>query len=423
MIKLTEKFHLGWVIVVGGFLCSVSFGISRHLYPYVVPTMEANLNLPHEAMGNIASVYFIAYASTTFVWGILTDRIGPRKCILSGMVLIVIGLYGMGLTSSVVVGSLFYFLCGAGGAAQFVPLASLMSRWFGGTRRGTVLGIAMSGLGAITLLLGFVVPMILTSYSWQWSWWLAAAFVLVLAIICWFIIEDSPAKKSLDDIGTSKEEFSTPRQHITDDPHRTKLGTSVRQLLKRGTVWNLAGLYFTRGIAYVAFTTFAVTYLAETGWEADAAARVFAMWGALAMFGQPAWGIIADHLTKKYAFAIALALEAIGLFVFLGGNPTGAYIAAAIIGFADVGIPTIMAASMADYYEPRIIGTAFGFITLTFSIGAIIGPTLGGVLADRTGTLGTTILLSLGAIILSFILSLVLKKPTKKGGLFTGHLS
>ena len=90
--------------------CQVSLGISRHLYPYVLPSMEAEMGLLHERMGNIASAYFIGYAIMTFVWGIFTDRIGPRKCMLMGQAVIICGLVGMGFVSTPVVGSFFYFL-------------------------------------------------------------------------------------------------------------------------------------------------------------------------------------------------------------------------------------------------------------------------------------------------------------------------
>lgn len=414
-MKITNRFHYGWITVVGVFLCYLSWGVSRHLYPYVLPTMEAELNLLHQSMGNIASAYFVAYASMTFVWGILADRIGPRKCMLIGMVIILIGLTGMGFMSSVIVGSLSYFLCGAGAAGQSVPGLRLISDWFGRARRGIAIGITMAGGGAITVVLGFVVPVILASYSWQWSWWIGAAFVFIVAAICWFLLVNTPAEKGLGRIGASNKELSAQtRQHIKENPEQIEPRVPIRHVLKRGTVWNLAGIYFAYGIGYAVFMTFAVAFLEEIGWGVEAAAAVFAIWAALHIPSYILWGAVADRLTKKYIFAMVLALQAIGLFIFLGGNPVGCYVAAGIIGFGNSGVPVTMASSVADYYESTIVGTTFGLITLVFGIAAIIGPTLGGALADRTGTLSTAILLSLGATILSFVLALVLKKPPKR---------
>jgi len=135
-VNLSNRFYYGWVIVIGAFLCYMGWGVSRYLYPYVLPTIEAELNLTHEPMGIIASTYFFAYTIMTFVWGIIADRIGPRKCMLMGLTIIFIGLSCMGFMSSPITGSLSYLLCGAGAAGIAVPVVPLISNWFGKQRRG-----------------------------------------------------------------------------------------------------------------------------------------------------------------------------------------------------------------------------------------------------------------------------------------------
>ena len=412
---LPSLFHYGWVIVIGAFLAYTCWGISRHLFPYILPNMEAELNLAHEPMGNIASVYFIAYTIMSFVWGTIADKIGPRRCMLIGQVSILVGLTGMGFMSSLTAGFLFYFLCGAGAAGQSVPIVRLLSDWFGGARRGTAIGIAMAGGGTVTVVLGVAVPIILASYSWRWNWWIGAAFVLIVAVVCWFLLVNTPSEKGLTPKGANREEPSQSwRQDETGNPGQIAPKVTIRHILKRGTVWNLGGIYFIHGITYSIFMTFAVAYLKEIGWGVKAAAGVLATWGALQIAGPIIWGIAADRLTKKYLLAITLALEVMGLFIFLGSSTVGGYVGAAIIGFGTVGIPTIIAAAMADYYEPTTVGATFGFITLIFGIGAIVGPTIGGALGDATGTLLTAITLALGALILAFVLTLVLKRPPKR---------
>jgi len=313
-----------------------------------------------------------------------------------------------------VIAFLCYPLCGAGAAGISVPMVPLISHWFGGARRGTALDIANAGCGTATVVLGFVVPMILVSYSWQWSWWIGGAFVLVIAIICRFLLVDSPAEKGLTSVGANNEGLSSsPGQQIIDNPEQIETKTTIRNILKQGTAWNLGGIYFTYGVGYVIFMTFTVAYLREIGWGIEASAAVFALWGALAIPSCIIWGAVADRIAKKYVFAIVLALQAVGLYAFLGGSPAGCYAGAAIIGFGNGGVPVAMGASIADYFKPTTIGTSYGLLTLIFGIACIISPTIGGALADRTGTLSTALLLSLGAIILSFVLALLLKKPPK----------
>jgi sugar phosphate permease len=410
-MKVTSRFYYGWIIVVGASLAYACFGISRQLYPFVLPTMEAALNLTHGPMGNISSAYFIGLAITTFVWGILTDMIGPRKCLLMGMVILFVGLVGMGFMSSLIVGCLFYFICGVAAAGINVPMVTVISHWFAGARRGIAFGIAMAGTGLITLVLGLLVPIILANYSWQWSWWFCALFVLFATSIYWFLLVDTPAAKGLADAGADRpESLASSRPHIKKDP---EFNMTIRGILKRGTVWNLAGIFFTHGIGYIILITFGVAYIEEAGWGVRTAAGAFAIWGALGIPSPIIWGIVADRLAKKYVLTIVMALQSISMILFLGSTIARYYIGAAVAGFANIGIPIVIAASMADYYEPAIIGTTFGFVTMAFGIGAILGPTIGGVLADATGTLSTAILLGLGAMVAGFILALVLKKPPK----------
>lgn len=409
-----RNLHYGWIIVFAGFLSQLSITTSRNLYTYLLPDMKAEFYALNEPMGNIASAYFVGYAIMTFVWGIFTDRIGPRKCMLMGQGIIVIGMAGMGTISSPYIGIFFYFLIGCGAAALFVPLASLMPRWFVPRLRGMALGFATAGMGVMTLVLGFTVPTVLAALSWRWGWWIASALILVLGIAIRSLLVDSPAQKGLGRVGSSREEILAAQQEIT---HNTQplSRLSFKRILNQWSVWNLAGIYFMRGVSYTIFITFAVAYLKELGWDARAAAAVFALWGAFAIPSPIVWGIIADRLAKKYVITIALALEVVGIVVFLSGHTAGRYIGAAITGFADIGIPTLMASAMADYYQPRVIGTTFGLITLIFAVGCIIGPSLGGALADATGTLHTAMLLSLGTIALSLVLALVLKKPPRHG--------
>ena len=413
-MNVSNRFHYGWVIAFGAFLCYMCWGVSRYLYPYVLPTIEAELNLTHEPMGIIASTYFFAYTIMTFVWGIIADRIGPRKCMLIGLAIIFIGLSCMGFMLSPITGSLSYLLCGTGAAGIAVPVVPLISNWFGKQRRGIAFGLATAGAGVAPAVLGIVVPLILFSYSWRWSWWFGAAFVLVMAITSWFLLVDTPSKKGLSPTGAGNEGLSvSPKELGAKSYEQIQFKAPIRDILKRGTVWNLAGIYFIWGIGEMIFVTFAVAYLEEIGWGVRAAAGAYATFGALFMPAPIIWGITADHITKKYLFIIALALQAVGMLIFLGGSPVGGYVGAGIIGFAFIGIPTVMQAAMADYYEPTIIGTTYGFITLGFAVGAIIAPTVGGILGDRTGTLSTAILFGLGALIMAFILALILKKPPK----------
>lgn len=414
-MKVTKQPHYGWIILIVAFFAFACDSISERLIPFLIPSMEAELNLSHGLTGNIVAAYFIAFAIMNIVWGILADRIGLRRCILIGQALIITGLSCMGFAHSFIASLLFYLLCGAGAAAQVIAAVALISRWFGGARRGKAIGILMSAVGVTVLVMGLVVPVISVNLSWRWNWWIFAAVVTIISIFCWRLLVNNPREKSLAPIGANKEEFSMPqREEIQGGPKQIESKVTIKDIMKRGTTWNLAGIFFVWGIGYITFATFGVAYLQEVGWAAKEAARVFAIWGALSIPGPIIWGILADRLTKKYVLLIAIAIQAIGMFIFLGNNPVAHYAGAAMIGFAYVGIPVTIAAAIADYYKPTVIGTTFGLIVGINAAGLAVGPAVAGYLADMTRTLNTAILFGLGVLILSFILTLALKKPPKR---------
>lgn len=224
------------------------------------------------------------------------------------------------------------------------------------------------------------------------------------------MLVDRPEQKKLQPLGLRPV---PPRPTvISGGSHPPLERFNLARVLKRWTVWNLGLSYGLWGAGYVVFITFAVAYLRQIGWAPKAASGIFALSGALSMVGPPLWGLLGDRIPKKYVLAIVLTLQCFGLLGLLNGSFVGAYVGAAAFGLGLVAVPAMMASSMADYFEPRMLGSIFGVITVMFGVGSIAGPSIAGYLADASGTLGASLLFALVAIAASFVAALALKKPT-----------
>ncbi|MDD5511129.1 MAG: MFS transporter [Dehalococcoidales bacterium] len=408
--KAIKRPHYGWIVLIGAFFIFACDSISERLMPFLIPSMEAELSMSHGAIGGVVSGYFVTFAVMNIVWGILADRVGPRKCILIGQALMISGLFGMGFTDSFWNSFLFYVLCGAGAAAQVIGAVAISSRWFVINKRGKANGILMSAVGVVVLTLGLVIPFILADLSWRWSWWIFAAVITIISILCSCFLVDDPAGKGLEPIGAYKDAASGAPAENNNPKIK---GPSVKDILRRSVTWNMASIFFTWGIGYVIFATFGVTYLYEIGWPVKDAAEVFAIWGALSIPSPILWGILADRMAKKHVLLILLSIQAMGMLIFLGGNQLTAYVGAAAIGFTYLGVFVTMASAIGDYYEPKVIGTAFGIITACCGVGFAVGSVIRGHIADKSGTLHTAFLFGLAALASAFILTLTLKKPPK----------
>jgi MFS family permease len=409
-------------VVAGAFLGMICFSASRHMYPYVLPEMGKGLDLPNERMGNISSAYFVAYMLCSLMWGVLADRLGPRRVMLIGIALICSGLLAMGSTTSFVMAFGCNMLCGAGASALSVPQVPLLSRWFPVKGRGLAIGSAMMGNGLATFTFGLWIPLVILAGGWRWAWWASAILVAVMWTFCFILLREAPARSALPRLDRAPD---------TSRPAHPGHPPTIKDVLRQRTAWNLIAIYAIWGTGYTVFMTFAVAYLREQGWDPSSASRAFALWGIFTLFGSVAWGSLSDRYLKKWVLAVALVLQGVGYVAFLavsasqaiaagiGAGPggaaiigtVGAFAGAAAVGFGQIGIPAVLSAATGDYFSPRIAGRAFGLLTLCFAGGCIIGPSLGGFVSDATGTLRTGLLFGFVALCISLLATLVLERP------------
>jgi MFS family permease len=186
--------------------------------------------------------------------------------------------------------------------------------------------------------------------------------------------------------------------------------------LRLRAFWGLVAIYSLWGAGYTVFITFAVAYLREREWDPAAASGAFAAWGAAYMVAPMIWGSLGDRLGRKLVFALALIVQSVGCLAFITATPIGAFVGAAIVGFGLIGIPTGMSAAAGDYFPPPITGLAFGMLTVTFGLGCIIGPSVGGLLSDVSGTLQSGLLFGLGAVGASLLATALLERPPTAPG-------
>ncbi|MDO9536334.1 MAG: YbfB/YjiJ family MFS transporter [Bacillota bacterium] len=66
-----------------------------------------------------------------------------------------------------------------------------------------------------------------------------------------------------------------------------------------------------------------------------------------------------------------------------------------------------------DYVGPRLAPAAFGFVTLFFALGQVLGPAFGGYITDLTGTFRPSLVSAAAVALCGSFGSLLLKKPAQ----------
>lgn len=153
--------------------------------------LSRELDLTPGQLGLLGSSFLFAYALMQLPVGLLLDAQGPRRTLLISMGLMAAGTAVFATTPSYAWAVLGRGLSGVGGAMVFVPMVSLVHRWFPLSRFGTFFGLANSvGFGGGVVLA--TAPLAWAAERWGWrapfgAAWLVSLLVLVLL---WAVLRD-----------------------------------------------------------------------------------------------------------------------------------------------------------------------------------------------------------------------------------------
>ncbi|MBF8281818.1 MAG: sugar phosphate permease, partial [Anaerolineales bacterium] len=183
--SITRRLHYAWIILIMGVLVVFgSLGLARFGYSVILPSMQAGLGMNNTQAGGLVTANLLGYVILSVLGGALAVRYGPRNVIAVGLVFTGGGMLLTGLAGSFATATVWRALTGIGSGASNVPVMGLLAAWFAAKRRGLASGIAVGGSSVALILVGPLVPRLLSVYGesgWRVSWFLFAGIVLALA--------------------------------------------------------------------------------------------------------------------------------------------------------------------------------------------------------------------------------------------------
>ncbi|MFQ5594119.1 MAG: YbfB/YjiJ family MFS transporter [Anaerolineae bacterium] len=384
----SRRLHYAWVILVAAVATVfASLGLGRFGYTMILPNMRQGLQFSYTQMGALATGNFVGYLVFALLGGYLASRFGPRVVIAISLVFAGAAMLLTGLASGFAVALIGRTLTGLGSGGSNVPVMGLISAWFGRRLRGMAAGIAVGGSGIGLMATGWLVPRIMASSpesGWRISWYVLGGIVVLFGVAAWLILRDRPAAMGLRAIGDDG-----PVQAGSSDPEPEH--PPLRKMYTSPLLIQLGLIYAAFGFSYIIYATFFAAYLTEErGLSGSQAGAMWSLVGVLAIFCGFVWGALSDRIGRRAGLALVFALEGVAILLLaLWTAPVGYTVSAFLFGFSAFAIPAIMAAACGDFVGPRMAPAALGAITLVFGIGQSIGPSVGGWLADQSGSFAT----------------------------------
>jgi len=360
----------GWIIVAAGFVIScVGFGTLMALGVFLQP-MAADLGWSRASISAAATLSFICMGAGSFLWGSLSDKFGSRAVLLSGGTIVGLGLIGSSQAATPLQFQLLFGgLVGLGAGSFYAPLMSITTRWFV-RHRSLAVALVSAGMSLGSTTVAPFARWLISAYDWRIA-------LLALGGLAWAVI--LPAAMLVREVSEA-----TARQSAASEPAN---GMTVSQALRTPQFAAIALTHFACCAAHSGPIFHMVSYAIDCGVAPMAAATVIGAAGLASLCGRIGCGLIADRVGAKQTLVAGLLVQAtaVSLYLFAGGL-TSFYLLAALFGLSYGGVMPLYAILVREYFGARIMGSVFGAVAMTSTLGMALGPLAGGWLFDTWGS-------------------------------------
>jgi OFA family oxalate/formate antiporter-like MFS transporter len=309
--------------------------------------------------------------------GHLQDRLGPRRVIAAAAILIGLGLFMSGVTMTVA-GKIVFFgiVFGTGIGLGYAASTPAVVKWFDRHQRGLVSGIVVSGFGLAPLFMAPLKTWLISLFDIRGAFMsLGGLFFLIILILSRLII--NPPAGFVPRTGGRVQRTNTSDES-TEWHWRRMLRTKQFYIL-----W----------ITFC-FGTFAglliIGQMSKLGLEKAGITAPFLLTSVYAVantLGRIALGSISDRLGRERSLFMLFVVQVITYIAFpYLRQPGTLMLGISIVGITFGGMLTIFPAITADYYGLRGMGMNYGLVFTAWGIGGVLGPLLGGIVRDMTGT-------------------------------------
>jgi len=367
-----------WIVLATVWVTlAITFGLYFSFPVFLVPLFE-EFGWSRGATAAAFSISSIVQGLLSPVVGVLVDRFGPRRIILGGAAL----LGGSCLLSSRIdsLWSLYLIvgvLAATGACAVgWVPSGLLIARWFA-ARRGTMMGIAFSGMGTGILVIGPLTQWLIERHGWRGAYLaLGIGTIVVLGPLTWLGVRDAP--------GAGGPARSRPGVASASG------GQEVRDALRTQAFWALFFAYLCTPLAVFPVVTHQVAFAVDQGFPRMFVAGIFGLAGFMSTVGRIGFGIAADRIGRAASATASYACTALGTLCLLGletwHHPAPLYAYALLFGLGFGARGPIITAMASHLFAGRRFGVIYGILSIGNGVGGAVAPWFGGAIHDLTGS-------------------------------------
>jgi sugar phosphate permease len=367
-----QIFAVTWITYAGFYFCRKNLSI-------VLPMLHGVSGLHRIDLANIVFGYSLLYALGQFGFGFLSDRIGPKRVVGAGLLLVVGSNLLMGLRASLVWLLIFACLNGAGQSTGWSGLVKTMASWFSSRNRGIVMAwwgtnYVLGGFLATTFATWSVAQRwLLPELGWRRGFFFPALVLLVITGLFFFGAEETPEKAGFSG--------RTPHDPLTAQTDRSSRSDLVA-LLRKPSLWTISISYFFLELCRYALMFWLPFYMVDRlRYDLQTAGYLSSLYELVGILGAVMAGYVSDRFMQSRRAPVSVVMLG-GLGCVMLAHPflakyglVGTAVAISLAGVLSYGPDTLLSGAAAqDIGEARAAATASGLVDGIGHLGALFSP-------------------------------------------------
>ena len=314
--------------------------------------------------------------------GLLVDRLGTRKMVIIGYLVMGAGFIFYSQIQSIWQFYLAYLAISLGsGVGGWIAFVTLINNWFS-RRRALAMSIAVSGIQ----LGGFLVPLLawgIENHDFRLTALAIGIVLIVVAVPASHFVRNRP-----EDVGERPDGEPLRRaplastgaiQPETDD----EIELSPRQALRTLAFWVIAVARLTSVVSIVTLSVHLVPKLTDSGISLITANFVVTLYTFAAFLSGFIAGYLADRTSKIAVLFVCMFLQALamGILTVTDSLPM-AWLFAILWGTGFGGRVPLLTAIIGDFFGRRNFGSILGLNMVPSNIAMIFAPLFAGFMFD-----------------------------------------
>lgn len=359
---------------------ALSYGV-WYSYSVFLVALLSEFGWPRSLVAGAFSIFALVHGGLSPTLGLLGDRIGPRRVVLAGGLVLSLALLADGAISEPWHLFLAFGCLTAAGVALagWVPAVVLVQGWFP-ERIGLALGIAGSGIGVGIFLVVPLCQVLIDAVGWRWAFRTVGLLVILWVVPATLLLVRDAPRRRVPPHPTGAETFAVAgdRDELT-----------LARVLRTPLFWVLATAQVLGNFSTQMLLVHQAAFLVDHRMPAIVAASVVSLVGVASIVAKTGGGWLSDLIGREvvYTLGMSLIVASVGALGLIALTPTIplAYLYGALIGMGYSVTASLMPAVAADRFHGRHFGSIFGVLQLANAVGGSTGPWIAGRIFDETG--------------------------------------